>query len=135
MVFDPFCGCATACIAAQDDGCQWMGIDISPKAAKLVVFRLRNELGLMAHQTVTHRTDVVSLKKYNHLNNKKYLYGEQAGICNGCREHFQMPNLTVDHIIPKSKGGTDHIDNLQLLCGPCNSVTGGMEYLTSKLDA
>ena len=33
MVLDPFCGCATACVAAQKLGRQWVGIDISPKGA------------------------------------------------------------------------------------------------------
>ena len=143
IVLDPFAGCATACVAAQDEGREWVGIDISPKAADLVISRLRNELGMFADKSVTHRTDIPQRSdlgqpiKYNDPRNKKKLYGEQSGNCNGCKEHFQLPNLTVDHIIPTSKGGTDHIDNLQLLCGYCNSVKGnrGMEYLASKLAA
>ena len=82
------------------------------------------------------RTDTLGeLPKYNCSENKKRLYGEQAGNCNGCDQHFQLQNLTVDHIIARSKGGTDHIDNLQLLCGHCNSVKGnrGMEYLHKYL--
>lgn len=32
--------------------------------------------------------------------------------------------LSLDHIIPWSQGGPDTFDNLQTLCGPCNSSKG-----------
>lgn len=28
--------------------------------------------------------------------------------------------FTKDHHVPKSKGGSDHLDNLNTMCGPCN---------------
>ena len=141
MVLDPFCGCATACIAAETEQRQWVGIDISGKAAELVKSRMEKELGLFyegIHRTdIPKRTDIKPLKKYNHPDNRKFLYGEQGGHCNGCKVHFQMQNLTVDHIIAVSKGGTDHLSNLQLLCGHCNSVKGdrGQDHLIAKLTA
>ena len=128
MVLDPFCGCATACIAAELEQREWAGIDISPKAMDLVKERMKREVRLFyrgAHRTdIPRRTDMVALLPYNHQNNRKSLYGEQGGYCNGCKHHFELRNFHVDHIIPRTKGGTDYISNLQLLCGSCNSMKG-----------
>lgn len=33
--------------------------------------------------------------------------------------------MTQDHIIPKSRGGTNKMDNAQTLCMPCNFAKGG----------
>ena len=40
VVLDPFCGCATTCVAAERLGRQWVGIDLSPLAGTLVRQRL-----------------------------------------------------------------------------------------------
>lgn len=32
--------------------------------------------------------------------------------------------MTQDHIIPRSKGGRDHDDNLRTMCSPCNHKKG-----------
>ena len=45
MVLDPFCGCATACVAAENLGRKWVGIDLSPKAIELVNVRLKAAMG------------------------------------------------------------------------------------------
>ena len=122
IVLDPFCGCATTCVAAERLGRQWIGIDISEKAVDLVRTRLENEVGLFG--TLIHHTDIPkrSEKLPNYRTHKHTLYGKQEGLRNGCETQFPFRNMTVDHIIPKSQGGTDHEENLQLLCGACNST-------------
>ena len=45
MVLDPFCGCATALVAAEQLGRRWAGVDLSELAAKLVVSRLEQASG------------------------------------------------------------------------------------------
>ena len=127
MVLDPFCGCATALVAADRLNRQWAGIDLSPLAARLVLKRLRDDRGplfddVIHREDVPRRTDLGELPNYRTY--KHTLYGRQEGVCNGCRMLFPFRNHTVDHVIPQAKGGSDHLDNLQLLCGACNSTKG-----------
>ncbi|HEX2836596.1 MAG TPA: DNA methyltransferase [Phycisphaerales bacterium] len=42
IVIDAFCGCGTALVAAQSLGRQWIGIDISPTACRVMAKRLRD---------------------------------------------------------------------------------------------
>ena len=141
VVLDPFCGCATALIAAEKLERQWVGIDLSPAAKRLVKSRMERELGLFGLQTVyrddiPQRTDMGKLPAYQ--THKHTLYGKQEGVCAGCKIMFPFRNLTIDHVVPQSKGGTDHIDNLQLLCNACNSMKGSKsqeEFLAALAQA
>lgn len=139
-VLDPFCGCATACVAAENLGRRWAGIDISPKAVELVNIRLQQSMGGLFHdRLVTSRTDIPRrtdiATPQNYRQNKHVLFGQQEGECAGCRMDFPYKIFEVDHIIPRARGGTDHLENLQLLCPHCNRVKGDrpMEHLVAEL--
>lgn len=54
------------------------------------------------------------------------------------RRHFNLfaddgSLLTKDHIVPKSKGGRDHVDNMQTMCEACNHKKGNY-HDTIKVD-
>jgi len=55
------------------------------------------------------------------LRRDKYLCHHCGVKCLGKAKGFPSPH--VDHILPRKKGGKDHIDNLRTLCGPCHSRT------------
>ena len=126
MVLDPFCGCATTLVAADRLDRQWAGVDLSPLAVKLVKQRIAADRGLWGGPTVLDkpplRTDLGALPNYR--THRHRLYGLQEGICAGCDTHFPFKIMEVDHILPRLKGGTDHFDNLQLLCSHCNRSKG-----------
>ena len=52
MVLDPFCGCATTCVAAEDLNRQWVGIDVSIKAFELVKDRIKDNADLFTSDEV-----------------------------------------------------------------------------------
>ena len=103
-----------------------IGIDLSVLAAKLVMRRSEREIGglfAVHHRTdIPRRTDLGKLPDYR--THKHTLFGQQEGKCVGCKVLFPFRNFTIDHVVPQSRGGTNHWDNLQLLCGACNSLKG-----------
>jgi len=58
------------------------------------------------------------------INNQlKQTIRERAGyLCEYCHspERLSANRFTVDHVIPKSLGGSDELDNLALACRRCN---------------
>ena len=78
-------------------------------------------------------------RKYRQQGHKRDLIIRQHGTaCHICGEECLYPNkykedplyLTVDHLKPISKGGSDHLENLRPAHAICNSSRGNedIEY-------
>lgn len=44
--------------------------------------------------------------------------------CQYCGDHFKTPDLTFDHVVPKSRGGKTSWTNIVTACRSCNTKKG-----------
>ncbi len=59
--------------------------------------------------------------KFNRIN----IFRRDGGICQYCSGQFPRDELTIDHVVPRSKGGKSTWDNVVCCCGKCNRRKGG----------
>lgn len=55
---------------------------------------------------------------------RRRLYEAAEGRCSVCFEKIAFEQSTADHILPRSLGGTNKMDNLRLTCFWCNQRSG-----------
>ena len=86
---------------------------------------VRTDEGDEAAPKLKHIFSVKERSIFTHDEMRQILFKEFGPYCWGC--DFKAPEgergvryLELDHINPKSGGGSDHLDNRALLCGPCN---------------
>ena len=121
MVLDPFCGCATTPVAAEKLNRQWVGIDISPKAAELVKVRMERETNLLdqfnpiVRTDIPKRTDVGKLPPYK--THRHTLYGKQ--VLRGLQASFPVPQPDRGSHCCQVKGGGGGGPTIWTTCSCC----------------
>lgn len=70
-------------------------------------------------------------KRWSRKQMYDYLIEQHGCKCQGCDRTFDDPRfLELDHNIPRSDGGINHITNRVLLCGPCNKIKSNIYTLS-----
>lgn len=54
------------------------------------------------------------------------ILNKNEGRCYYCETPLTLLSMTIDHLTPKSRGGTSEMDNLMPACQPCNHRKGDM---------
>ena len=55
---------------------------------------------------------------------KRNLWSRDKGECQYCSKKITIGKSTIDHVIPKSRGGKHEWKNIVLSCAPCNQKKG-----------
>ena len=74
-----------------------------------------------AHELPFSQLETLVESRNDKEQKKTALAFKQGLICNKCKSIvYSLDQLTLDHIIPESKGGKKLLPNLQLFCPECN---------------
>lgn len=77
--------------------------------------RLPSVIRLLEYRRIPHQTRALSRK--NILMRDRY-------TCQYCHKIFHSTELTLDHVIPRSRSGESSWENLVACCHPCNNKKG-----------
>ena len=80
---------------------------------------------------------VIMLKEmYRRKRNPRFsrynVYLRDMFTCQYCITQFPKSQLTIDHVLPLSKGGKTVWDNISTACMPCNGKKGNNENIRPK---
>lgn len=66
--------------------------------------------------------------------NRENIYKRDNYECVYCQTSYPIKNLTLDHVLPQSKGGPDTWENLVTACKKCNNMKADLTLLELGVD-
>ena len=77
--------------------------------------RVPSVIRLLEYRRIPHQTRALS---------RKNILLRDRNTCQYCAQTFNSADLTLDHVIPRSRGGASSWENLVSCCHPCNRTKG-----------
>ena len=97
----------------------WRENEKKRKAKKLIDYRLK--CVIRTHKRRSLELNALGSYTQEQWDQLRFDYGY---TCPCCKKSEPQIKLTVDHIVPLTKSGTNSIENIQPLCKSCNSSKG-----------
>lgn len=57
--------------------------------------------------------------------NRRNVFARDGNLCQYCGRHFPTSELSLDHVVPRSRGGLTSWENIVCACVACNVRKGG----------
>ena len=86
----------------------------------------QTKFGLVRKDVDIYKPAVIRISDYININygnvplSRENIFKRDNHTCLYCDKVFEKKKLTIDHVIPQSKGGPNTWDNLVTACKPCN---------------
>ena len=101
-------------------------------------YKIFTSSGAIPFPTVVRYTGGVLIGKIKNMSRvpkvtKKNIWLRDGGQCQYCEKKISLSDATVDHVVPKSKGGENNWENVTLACSKCNQKKGNKLLENSSL--
>src|SRR6266404_5116320 len=83
--------------------------------AQRIAMRLPSVIRLLEYRRIPHQTRALS---------RKNILLRDRNTCQYCGEVLASSELTLDHVVPRSRGGLSTWENVVACCHPCNRRKG-----------
>ncbi len=83
--------------------------------------------------------EVILLKFFNRFVHREVrfsrrnIFERDRNVCQYCGKNFSKVHITIDHVIPRSRGGRDTWENLVVACARCNVTKGSRTPKEAKM--
>jgi HNH endonuclease len=107
----------------EDKGCLKIG-DATRDGTSYTVVPPR-EVPIVIERLAVHVSGPTADDYFSSTEKRREIFERDKWTCQYCGEKIGSENSTLDHYIPRSKGGDNSKENLKAACLMCNSVKSG----------
>lgn len=101
--------------------------------------KIKNGNWIKTFSSAIEVPEIIRLSVYDKLPqnivkfNKKNIFERDKNTCQYCGMEFPLSELSLEHILPKSRGGKNEWTNIVSACTSCNKLKGGRTPIEAGL--